>query len=62
MAVESVDKVRDNGTGIPPDVKEKMFCCCENRIRGRRDQFKSNVRFWPKADMASCTAHVCFWG
>jgi hypothetical protein len=21
-----------------------------------------NVRFWPKADIASCTAHVCFWG
>jgi hypothetical protein len=21
-----------------------------------------NVRFWPKADMAACTAHVRFWG
>jgi putative ABC transport system substrate-binding protein len=20
------------------------------------------VRHWPKADIASCTAHVCFWG
>src|SRR5262249_6255824 len=21
-----------------------------------------NVRFWPKADIPSCTAHVRFWG
>jgi hypothetical protein len=21
-----------------------------------------NVRYWPKAGMASCTAHVCYWG
>src|SRR5262249_57962561 len=21
-----------------------------------------NVRFWPKADIRSCTAHVRFWG
>ena len=21
-----------------------------------------NVRYWPKADMAACTAHVRFWG
>ena len=21
-----------------------------------------NVRYWPKADIASCTAHVRFWG
>src|SRR5215831_9910135 len=22
----------------------------------------ADVRYWPKADIASCTAHVCFWG
>jgi putative tryptophan/tyrosine transport system substrate-binding protein len=27
-----------------------------NRMR-RRD-----VRYWPKADIRHCTAHVCFWG
>jgi hypothetical protein len=21
-----------------------------------------NVRYWPKADMAACTAHVRLWG
>jgi len=22
----------------------------------------TNVRYWPKADIPSCTAHVRFWG
>jgi hypothetical protein len=24
--------------------------------------FECDVRFWPKADLPSCTAHVRFWG
>ena len=23
---------------------------------------RTNVRLWPKADIGSCSAHVCFWG
>ena len=23
---------------------------------------RGDVRYWPKADMSQCTAHVCFWG
>jgi len=22
----------------------------------------AHVRYWPKADMSLCAAHVCFWG
>jgi hypothetical protein len=26
------------------------------------DRDSPDIRFWPIADIASCTAHVCFWG
>jgi hypothetical protein len=26
------------------------------------DRRSRHVRNWPKADISSCNAHVCFWG
>jgi hypothetical protein len=37
----------------------------DSLVPARADQvidYKSDVRFWPKADIPSCTAHVRFWG
>jgi len=32
----------------------------DNLILGQRMLRGVDVRFWPVADIASCTAHVCF--
>jgi two-component system NtrC family sensor kinase len=96
-------RIRDNGTGIAPDVKDKIFnpffttkptgegtglglsishdiivkqhaglievdtrgqgdpaaLCCIRLSRALQAGY--NVCYLPLADMASCTAHVCFW-
>ena len=39
------------GTGFSPWPRRRC-----DRMKG------TNVRYWPKADIRSCTAHVRFWG
>ena len=36
----------------------------DNNIANRQPRFlkRRDVRYWHKADMLSCTVHVCFWG
>jgi hypothetical protein len=32
------------------------------QLQQRADRVAVDVRFWPKADIPSCAAHVRFWG
>ena len=35
---------------------------CTARVSSKAFRFDRNVRYWPKADIGECTAHVRFWG
>ena len=38
------------------------YSCGRVLYRRPGDRISGNVRYWPKADMAECAAHVRFWG
>ena len=69
ISASNAARGRNSSTTIPKIIlqrsnipQEIIRFCVSRQLDQIYDRDSPDVRFWPIADIASCTAHVCFWG